>query len=308
MNNMGPARLRRRTIPALLVLLSLWGLAGWWPMLAVNAPIWPRLVPIPIALLAVILWWLFYARGRRFTQRLLMALVLVGLATGWVRDMGGLSRQIGNPSTPTLRVAQWTLATDTSKESILSAFERDLPHVIILNRPSFNRIEREEAQRLRVQHAVADRDIVIFSRYPLRIVETPTLPDVVTLCARVETPQGPVEVLALDTPKKGIGPPAIDALCTWLRSRPADTPLILSGGQGRNRTDHRWEPMRKWLRPVYEEAGFGWPYSWPRPVPLFTYDHLWVSSEFAVSRAAYRWSHLSRHLRQTATLALPASP
>lgn len=308
MNRAAPTRFARRIGPGLLVLISGWGLAGWWPMLADKAPAWTRAMPLPIALAAVLTWGLLVGRRARPRQRFVMALVAAGLLAAWTRDFGGFSRSIGPIDSSTLRLTQWTLDRQVPAAEIISAVERDLPHILLLHRATAQRLNPVDVRRLRIQYAVSDRNLFVFSRFRAQLIETPTVPGARTLCVRIATPQGPLDVLALDGEGIGITRAAIDALRAWLDSRADGVPLVLVGGQELNRTDHRWTPLRRHLRPAYEIAGFGWPYSWPTPIPLFTRDHLWVSADVRVLRTAYRWSRWSRHLRQTATLALPASP
>ncbi len=309
MSSCPSVRLHPRVVPALLALLSLWGLAGWWPMLADNAPAWTGIVPIPVALLAVLLLWIFVARSRRRAQKILLVLITAGLVAGFWRDAGGRQRAI-SPNTPdTLRVMQWTAAEDTPARSILATLaENDPPHILILTRPTLTQMERSERRALHLKNTLVEGQSFVLSRYPIRQLVAPQLDLTHTLLAEVTAPQGPIHVLALDAGTRPISLAAIAGLREWLRAQPADIPLIIAGGHNRSRTDAAWKPLREWVQPAYEVAGYGWPYSWPSPLPLFSRDSVWVSRNLNIQSAAYRASPQSQHAREIVALALPEAP
>src|SRR5690606_15659412 len=122
-------------------------------------------------------------------------------------------------------------------------------------------------RKLQLRSVIAGGQTFLFSRYPLRQLDAPSLPGTETLLAEVTAPRGIVHLLALDAGDQPMSPPAIAALAEWIATRPVELPLISAGGQNRSRTDAAWKPRRQWLRPAYEAAGYGWPYSWPSPVP-----------------------------------------
>ncbi len=308
MTSRGTSLMTRRCWPALLVLLSCWGAVGWWSLLSSSAPAWSRAIPFPLAALAAVAWWLGCSRGRSAGQRLCMALVAIATLCGWGGDMG-VDRRIGTIKPETLRLSQWTMGDDTPLSDLLPMLERELPHIVILNRPANLRAAKEIITRpLRLRHAVADRGIVILSRFPGRIVEAPSLPRLNALCVRIDTPSGPVDVLALDAPDGPATRQDAHQIYDWIRTHPPDIPVIVAGGMGRNRRDAALTPLRHRLRPAYEVAGYGWPYSWPARLPLFSQDHTWVSEGITVERAAYRWSARAPHLRQFVMFTLAAAP
>lgn len=309
MNAGSSVRLHPRIIPAILALLSLWGLAGWWPMLAAGAPQWTRVMPMPVALLAALLWWIFFSRNRRRTQKLIFLGITAGLILGFWRDAGGGSRRIGAPDAQTLRITQWTQATDTPSQSVLAELlKEDPPHILVLTRPTLTQMDRRQRRQLQLTYTLVENQTYILSRYPLQKREDPLFPDTHTVLVEIAAPQGPVQLLALDAGEHPISSAAVAALDSWLSARPARVPLIIAGGQNRSRTDAIWKPLRAFLRPAYEVAGYGWPYSWPSPLPLYTRDDIWVTSNLDVIAAAYRSSPHSPHLRQRIALTWPELP
>lgn len=305
---MSASRPARRILPALLLLLSLWSLAGWWSLVVPSAQAWTRMIPMPIGLSAAALWWLLFARGRCASRKIAMALITAGLVAGFLRDTGGLKRNIHDISGPELRIAQWTMAAETNENGILSAFLEDQPHVVVLNRPNTNQIFTIKAPSLRLRYNLDDGTIFIFSQYRMKRLAMLDLPGARALYVEIAMPEGPVNLLAMNAQRGELSKSTVIAMNHWLQTRRDGRPLIIAGGQGRSRVDAVWQPLRPWMVPVYEKAGYGWPYSWPRPVPLFADDHLWVSSDIRVQRAFYRAAGQSRHLRQAATLTLPNTP
>ena len=308
MTSCGTTPWNRRLWPALLVLLSCWGVAGWWSVFFASAPAWSRAIPFPVAALAAVVWWIGFARGRSRGRRLCMAVLCAAAIGGWSLDMGG-ARRIGTLKLETLRLCQWTLGSDTPAAELLPLLERELPHIVILNRPANPRgAHRIVARTLRLHHFVADRGIVLLSRFPGRIVASPSLPTLKALCVHIDTPWGPLEVLAVDAPEQAATQADILALREWMRERTPGVPLLVAGGLGRNRTDAALDPLRDDLRPAYEVAGYGWPYSWPARLPLFSHDHVWVSETITVERTAFRYSAHAPHLRQFVMFTLPTAP
>lgn len=298
-------RQHHRAFAALLILLSLWGLAGWWPRLAVGAPDWTRLIPMPAGLFAASLWWVFYARGRRTGQRFLMALVLAGLIAGFWQDTGGTRRSIGEPGSSTFRLEQWTIASRTPRASILWALDTDSPHIRVLNIPQGVEFDQELLQRARLRGGIRDGNTYIFSRYPMKRRTSPQLSDAHAFAVSFDTADGRIDLLALDA-DRGVSPADMDTLRDWLNSRDKGVPLILSLNSRRGATDAMWQPLRSSLRPTHETAGYGLPYSWPAPVPLFSRNQLWTSRELTVGRSSFGRIPGARNLRQTVYLSVSA--
>ncbi|HMP77026.1 MAG TPA: hypothetical protein PKE12_12095 [Kiritimatiellia bacterium] len=298
---------RRRLFVALPALLTWWGLAGWWSLLAAGAPSWTRAIPFPVALLAALAWWPMAGRTARRGPRACMCIAVILLAAGFGRD-AGMKREIAPITGSTFRVTQWTLGEEIHPEELNRTLERELPHVIVLNRPVI-RVEGQQVSSalLRIQHGLRRNDIVMLSRFPLHPLTPPSLDGTEALFARVETPDGSAWILALDGGEAGVSPEAARQLADFVAAQPAGRPLLVTGGQGRNRTDAQWRALREHLRPAHEIAGFGWPYSWPRALPLFSLDHIWVNDEWTVHRSAYRRAPFANHVRQTVVLTrLPA--
>ena len=308
MTRAGQSGRPRRVAAGALVLLAWWGLAGWWPLLAAGAPAWTRAVPFPAALLAALAWWAVAGRAARRGPRICMVLAALLLALGFGRD-AGMGRAISPMPDTMLRITQWTLGGEVDADALNRMLERDLPHVIILNQPVLREGDHQSASRqLRIHHALRRHDIVLLSRFPLHPLTPPVLAGTEALFARVETPEGNVWLLALDGGEDGVSPEAARQLAAFVAAQPAGRPLVVTGGQGRSRTDAQWRALREHLRPAQEIAGFGWPYSRPRALPLFAMDHIWVSGDWAVHRAANRWAPFARSLRQTVVLSRPAAP
>lgn len=296
-----------RVIAALLTLISLWGIAGWWPRWGATAPDWTRLMPMPAALLSAALWWVFYARGRHVMRRVVMALVLAGLVAGFWQDTGGIARAPGDPAMPAFRIEQWTIHSRTPRAAILATLDKDSPHIRVLNVADNTIFDGEMLRRARLRGGVRSENIYIFSRYPMSKRDAPTLKDADALLVSFDTADGQIDLLALNAHKK-LSAASIKTLAQWLGERDQRTPLILAGHEGLNTTDAAWQPVRKWLRPAFEEAGFGWPYSQSAPIALFSFDHLWVSRNLRVKASSYHSIPKARHRLQTASLALSGSP
>lgn len=301
------ARRLHRAIAALLALISLWGLAGWWPRWVATAPDWTRLMPMPAALLSAMLWWIFHARGRHAMRRVVMALVLAGLIAGFWQDTGGSARAPGAPALPSFRVEQWTISSQTPKAAILATLDKDRPHIRILNVADGINFDEEMLRRARLRGGVRNGNIHVFSRYPIRQRKAPELPGAQTLLVSFDTASGRLDLLAVDA-TGAISPEAARELSVWLGERDQGIPLILAGHEGLNPTDAAWRPIRKRLRPAFEEAGYGWPYSQSTPIALFSFDHLWVSRELRVKASSYHSIPKAKHRLQTASLALSDGP
>ena len=127
--------------------------------------------------------------------------------------------------------------------------------------------------------------------------------------ARLATPQGELDILLFDV----VSHPTLDRrlpmqdLVSWLDQRRSRQPLLVVGDFNTARDSLSFDPLRQRLRNSYEEAGRGWPYSWPMPLPLYAIDHCWYSTGVEIHQSHYRWSLLSDHRRQVIDFHLPHS-
>lgn len=258
-------------------------------------------MPFPVACAAAAAWWLTLARRARAAQRLCMGFLTLAVAAGLVRDLA-LRRETRVIEGWQLRVTQWTLENRLTVDEALRVLERDQPHVaVLIDYRRSDRTSNALRRRLRLHHAVAQDGIMLLCRYPVAKRAPPALLAARALAADITAPNGlRVPVLAVATAEPS--PDLAAEMAAHLAARAADGPCLMAGALAANRTDARLAPLRRFVRPVFEVAGFGWPYSLRAPVPLFSPDNLWVASGWTVQRAAFRIGPGSAHLRQTAAL------
>lgn len=269
-------------------------------MLSSTAPAWPRLLPVPVSLVAAVLWLWTAGSRARFAGGLAAALLAAALA----RD-AGLHRRIDPSDRPTFRIVQWTLATGIAGDRLLSELDRERPHVVVFHHPPENLATLRQldiARRLRLNFAIRRDAILVISRFPMDPLTPPQFGAIETIFLRVNDPAGAVYLLALDAEGETLGAPQVRALEEFIRTHPEARPLILACGNARERTDAVWRPLRRLMQPAYEKAGFGWPYSYPARLPLYGRDHLWMSGEWTAHGVGYRWSRHATHLRHFAIL------
>ncbi len=283
------------------------GLLVWWPILSESAPGWPRVFPPALSVIAGLIWLFTAWRSIRPPARVGIIAVNLLLFAALARD-AGMERRIRHPDGPTLRIAQWTLDAGSTNAALFAELERELPHVVLLHHPPPALAmagQSATARRLRLNFALRRMAILVISRFPLEPLTPPQLPEVETIFLRVLDPAGAFYLLALDGKGASMNATHARALASFIRDHPEARPLVLAGGGVRERTDAVWRPVRDALRPAYERAGYGWPYSTPSRLPLFARDHLWVSDDLLVNGAGYRWSRHSSHLRQYIILSRP---
>lgn len=288
-------------------LIACAGLLVWWPMLSESAPSWPRMAPPALSVLAGLVWLFSAWAGIRAPARVGVVVVNLALFGALARD-AGMERCIRHPDGPTLRISQWTLGAGSTNAALLSELERESPHVMVLYHPPPALPlagQTATARRLRLNYALRRMEIIVISRFPLEPLTPPQLPEVETIFLRVQDPAGAFYLLALDGKGVSMNATHTRAIASFIRDHPAARPLILACGSARDRTDAMWRPVRGSLRPAFEQAGYGWPYSTPSRLPLFARDHLWISDDFLVNGAGYRWSRHAEHLRHYAVLSRP---
>lgn len=290
-------------------LVAFAGLLVWWPMLSETAPGWPRALPPALSVMAGLVWLFTAWPGIRAPARAGLVAVNLLLVAALARD-AGMDRRIRHPDGPTLRIAQWTLDAVSTNAALFSELERELPHVVLLHHPPPTLAlagQSATARRLRLNFALRRMAILVISRFPLEPLTPPQLQEVETIFVRVQDPAGAFYLLALDANGASMNAAHTRALASFIRDHPEARPLVLACGNARDRTDAVWRPVRAALRPAYEQAGYGWPYSTPSRLPLFARDHLWVSDDLIVNGAGYRWSRHSPHLRQYIILSRPGA-
>ena len=217
------------------------------------------------------------------------------------------------PAPGELVVEHWNIARGAwGLPRVLATLHDDAPDLLLLSelphQPGFT---GEIARATGLPHVRALENLLIASRTPIHVREGKVpLRNARGWSADVEVPGGRLRILLLDVPSR----PDLDrlsmadAVAEWVARQPPDLPLLVVGDQNTPRRAGSLEPIRgAGLRHAYEEAGRGWPFSWPLPFPCFALDHLWLGPGVRAVAFLYRAATASDHLRQIARLRVTAA-
>lgn len=152
--------------------------------------------------------------------------------------------------------------------------------------------------------------MAIATRYPMQILGSLVIPHVASWHARLTTPSGPLDILAVDfssSPLMDRHQPLLN-VARWIRQHESSIPLIVVGDFNTPRDSIHLAPLRSQMNQAYEQAGHGWPYSWPVPAPMWAIDQMWLSPGLRAVDHGFRYALCSDHLRQMLDFVFEPSP
>lgn len=295
------SRLLRLAILASGPLLVIAWLIGFWSRDQNPRWMWFYFIPAPLVVGAVCCWLISIWRDAGRILRIATAvLALVPLFKIVAIDMHWHRTTETPPDA--IRITHWNIArTLLSKGTIQNVIAGDAPDICILSESSTSSTATNAFQRLGLTNFYYATTMSLYSRYPIQHIATLRHRDGRGWCERVATPQGPLDVLAVDLiskPQLDRRPP-LESVASWIATHDARIPLIAIGDFNTMRDSVAFGPVRKLLANAYEETSHGWPYSWPLPLPVYEIDHAWYTSgTMTIFNYELRTSFRSDHRRQ----------
>ena len=209
-------------------------------------------------------------------------------------------------------VVQWNVARRTKHvDRLFEVLSTSKPDICLLSEaPRTDNIGPLALKHLGLPYFLPDAGMALCSRYPLEFRGSIAISGGRAWCVRASLPNGPMDIVAFDL----VSRPDLDRhtpmreLSDWIARRRSPIPLLVLGDFNTPRDSLSFKPLRKHLVNTYEQAGSGWPYTWPFPVPAYSIDNAWVSPGVQVFNHRHAFSRLSDHLRMTFELRLPAVP
>jgi hypothetical protein len=207
-----------------------------------------------------------------------------------------------------IRLVHWNVSWGLfGGDPISKRIAQDQPDLCVFSEAPKAEVFEEMARQLQPNgqtlHAL---DLALISRFPFEEGEGIPLRNGRGWWVRIHAPQGDFLLAAVDVQSnafKDRNKPLMD-LDSWLSALPADLPLILVGDFNTPRDSVYFTPLRKKLRNAFEIAGWGWPYTWPMPLPMYALDHTWVSPGIQDCSYQLRPALCSDHLRQVVEFSL----
>lgn len=302
------ARLSPLARPAICLAVLLAWLAGWSFADATWWSAWLHFIPAPAAVLAGCLAGYRNPRlppGFRTVAGGITVLATLQLLAGDFRWHHPPERE------GTIRLVQWNTARRSSRvDRLFEVLRKDQPDICVLSEaPRGADLAALAKRELGLGELLVDQGMALLSRYPLQFRGTIPVRTGRGWHARLTTPGGELDILLFDV----VSHPSLDRslpmqdLVDWIDRRRSRQPLLVVGDFNTTRDAQSLDPLRTRLRNSYEEAGRGWPYSWPMPVPLYAIDHCWHTPGVETVSSRYRWSLLSDHRRQVVDLQLKHS-
>lgn len=305
MARLRPIRFARRG--AFPLFGALW-LAGW--IVGERRPpwLWLYFIPAPVVLIGGLVdlvvcrhEWRRWRTASVVLLTLLAAWKTLGLDMRWHLTKGP-------DADATIRIVHWNIAhAPFGYLSVFKHLRKDRPDVVILSESSHGRYWADWGfNELGLPFAFHDQGMTLLSRFDFEPQGTIPMPNARAWRARLALPDGPLDLVLIDvlshpTLDRRV---AIDPLAKWIAQREAKVPLLLVGDFNTPRDARSLRPLRRLLRHAYEAAGYGWPYSWPLPMPVYSLDHTWVSDQIVVQRYRLRGAPISDHRRQVLSIAI----
>jgi endonuclease/exonuclease/phosphatase (EEP) superfamily protein YafD len=304
------------------VLDGLWAVGGvtfaaaWWVGVVMKdrTPFTQLLFFIPPVLVVIMggLWLFLTLRHRfRLIQLLMFATVYAALFKILVVDHRW--NRAPEPDRDLIRVVHWNTASGIlGVESIVTTLTRDQPHILMISEPPTHKELPAMAEyALGMPHILRHGPLTLASHYPLDNQRTIPLPGGTAFAADAYTLQGPLTLVGVDLishPNLNRHPPLV-ALAEWLEEN-HEYPTLVLGDFNTPRNALAFRPLREAFHHAYEEAGRGWPYTWPFPVPVYAIDHAWLSEEVTAIDYVLKPARYSDHKRQVFDLHLiqPVNP
>lgn len=259
-------------------------------------------LPAPFVAVFCLVWlWFMRRRGARGLRVATAGLLLLVCAKITCVDM----RWNGWQDEPAhaVRVTHWNVARlPLATGKIQAVLAGDAPDICLLSetRPGPATETAGAAMGLTNVHFVLS--MTLLSRWPIEPLQTLSLPEARGWSARVDTPAGRLDILAIDVISKPQldRKPALAAVAEWVRAHDPAIPLLVLGDFNTPSDATAFRPLRSLLAHGYETAGRGWPYSWPLPAPMYAIDHTWYATG-TVRLVNYRLrsAAISDHRRQT---------
>lgn len=288
-------------IPLLLVAWAAGRILGY------RTDRWVLLFFLPsllVAFLGAYGFWHTRRRVPRAQSALTLLLTLLAIAD-FARDLRW--HPVTPPSPNALRVIHWNIAhARAGLPRTLEHLAEFRPDLVLLSECR-HRDDLAEVARatLGLEHVFHDQGMAVLSRHPFTPRGTITLNDSARCWqARLETPRGLLDLVLVDLvshPFLNRNKP-LHTLADWVAQRDTRIPLLIAGDFNTPRTASAFQPLRAHLLHGYEVAGRGWPYTWPLPIPVFSLDHLWVSTGLQIANYRLVASTRSDHLRQLAEI------
>lgn len=290
-------------------LLALAWFVGWLIGDPAGPWLWFFFIPAPFTVFVCGCWLLTTRRRAHTTVRIGTAALMVLAAWKMLHDDFAWHRAQA-ASGDSIRVVHWNTARRFRKAPhIFATTSRDRPDLCVFSEPpSVPDRMRMGMETLGLRHVLERDGMLLFSRWPASLLDRQVLPAAHAWRARIETPRGPLDLLAFDMVSHPTVDrrPALDGLARMAASRDPTVPLILVGDFNTPRDADSLLPLRGMLRNAYEVSGRGWPYTWPVPMPVYAIDQMWVSPEIRVERYTLQTSWLSDHRRQVMDVTWPA--
>lgn len=268
------------------------------------------LIPAPAAFVPGLAWLLL--RARHAPKPLWLLIGFPWIVSAWLFlgvDMAWHCRS-SDGEIDTLRIVHWNLARPRAEsEAAWEALRAEHAAIYVLAERSFGPVE-EDARRLDLAsgYGVAWREISVVSQYPFEVLER-LHPGVGSLlCMRVRVEDQDLVLIAVDAHSHPLlnSEPLVEAIALCAEHHAEHLPVIVIGDFNTLRGSPRLAGLRERFSNAYEDAGCGWPYTWPTPVPLFSIDHAWVNEQVEVQRYRLRGGGLSDHARQVLDVRLNA--
>ncbi|MCS6771507.1 MAG: endonuclease/exonuclease/phosphatase family protein [Kiritimatiellae bacterium] len=284
-------------------------LAGW--ILNEQPPPWLWLYFIPAPLIAAwgLLEILIHIR-RASIHRKLFLIAMTGAAMVRTAVIDARWNRPQKPPDDALRIVHWNIArAHAGIVPVLQTIAPYRPDVVMLSEAR-NVIDLPfySKRELGLPFARSGDGMALLSRYSFFTLPSVPIENGWAWAVRLQTPQGELDVVCADI----VSHPLIDRtaslapLAKWLEERKDPTPLVLMGDFNTPRDARAFRPFRRHLVHAFESAGQGWPYTWPLPIPLYSIDHAWISTNIVIHRYRLRDSPLSDHRRQLFEISLDA--
>lgn len=259
------------------------------------------LIPAPFVIAVAALWLLVAGHKAPRMLRLAMGMALVAAVT---HVAGFDMRWAATPRPPAdaLRITHWNVARlPLASGRIQEVLQADQPDICLLSETRTNPAMDSAGAALGLPHVFYSQSMTLLSRFPVEPRVTLALPEARGWCARLNTTQGPLDLLAVDVVSKPQldRRPAVAALADWVRQHDPAIPLLVLGDFNTPTDSVAFRPLRTLLAHGYESAGRGWPYSWPLPAPVYAIDHAWYTRD-TITMVDYRLKSaaISDHRRQ----------
>jgi len=208
-----------------------------------------------------------------------------------------------------IRILHWNTARGVlGVESIVRTMQDDNPDIIMMSEPPrVDMLSDIAYHALGMEHIFTEAGMSLASHYPITYLGNIILPAGAGWHARVETSVGPLDFAAIDIVSRPNlnRVPAMQALAQWIDNRTSSIPLVIMGDFNTPHDAASLKPLRARMLNAYEQAGRGWPYTWPVPLPLYAIDQTWIEPGIKVNDYHLSQTRFSDHKRQIVDISFP---